>query len=84
MQVVSFMNMKGGVAKTTLAVNVAYALAFEHHKKVLLVDGAPQFNATTYLVDDKKYLAHLSDAKKGTLKEVFLPKKAGPINTPPI
>ena len=81
MQVVAFMNMKGGVAKTTLAVNIAYALAFEHYKKVLLVDGDPQFNATTYLVDDAKYLAHLNDPKKGTLREVFLPKKAGPIST---
>ena len=81
MQVVSFMNMKGGVAKTTLAVNIAYAIALEHHKKVLLVDGDPQFNATTYLLEDKAYLAHLNDAKKGTLRDVFLPKKAGPVNT---
>jgi chromosome partitioning protein len=81
LQIISFMNMKGGVAKTTLAVNVAYAIAFEHHKKVLLVDGDPQFNATTYLLEDKAYLAHLSDPKKGTLRDVFLPKKPGPVNT---
>ena len=30
MQVVSFMNMKGGVGKTTLAVNIGYALAHQH------------------------------------------------------
>jgi chromosome partitioning protein len=81
MQIVSFMNMKGGVAKTTLAVNIAYAIAFQHHKKVLLVDCDPQFNATTYLLEDKVYLAHLNDPKKGTLRDVFVPKKAGPINT---
>ncbi|MBR0757478.1 ParA family protein [Bradyrhizobium jicamae] len=81
MQIVSFMNMKGGVAKTTLAVNIAYALGFEHHKKVLLVDGDPQFNATTYLLEDKVYLAHLNDPKKGTLRDIFIPKKPGPINT---
>jgi chromosome partitioning protein len=81
MQIVSFMNMKGGVAKTTLAVNVAYALAFEHHKQVLLVDGDPQFNASTYLVQDKAYLTHLNDPTKGTLKDIFMPKKSGPINT---
>ncbi len=38
-QVVSFINMKGGVGKTTLAVNVAYALAYQHHKRVLLWGG---------------------------------------------
>jgi chromosome partitioning protein len=49
-QVVSFINMKGGVGKTTLVVNVAYALAHFHGKKVLLVDMDPQFNASTYLI----------------------------------
>ena len=36
-QVISFINMKGGVGKTTLAVNVAYGLAYAHAKKVLLL-----------------------------------------------
>lgn len=56
MQVISFMNMKGGVGKTTLAVNIAYALVVFHHKRVLVIDCDPQFNATQYLVDDVKYL----------------------------
>src|SRR5215204_5309312 len=81
MQVISFMNMKGGVGKTTVAVNVAYALAFEHHKQVLIVDGDPQFNASTYLLPDKTYLAHLNDPKKGTLRDIFVPKRAGPVST---
>ena len=38
MIVISFVNMKGGVGKTTLAVNVADFLAKRHSKKVLLVD----------------------------------------------
>jgi Flp pilus assembly CpaE family ATPase len=45
-QVISFMNMKGGVGKTTLAVNVAYALAYQHGKKVLMVDGDARSRAT--------------------------------------
>jgi len=49
-QVISFINMKGGVGKTTLVVNVAYALAKIHKKKVLLIDVDPQFNASTYLM----------------------------------
>jgi chromosome partitioning protein len=38
-QVVSFINMKGGVGKATLALNVAYGLALLHRKQVLIVDG---------------------------------------------
>ena len=51
-QVVSFMNMKGGIGKTTLAVNITYALAHQHGKQVLVVDCDPQFNATQWLLSD--------------------------------
>lgn len=75
MQVVSFMNMKGGVGKTTLAVNVAYGLAYFHGKKVLVVDADPQFNATQCLVNEDDYLRHLDDETKGTLRDIFSPKR---------
>jgi chromosome partitioning protein len=81
MQVVSFMNMKGGVGKTTLAVNVAYALAYQHGKQVLIVDGDPQFNATQCLIGDDDYLKHIGDSKKGTIKDIFIPRRSTPVNT---
>jgi chromosome partitioning protein len=81
MQTISFMNMKGGVGKTTIAVNVAYALAEVHKKKVLLVDCDPQFNATQYLVTDQAYLKHIQDPTKGTLKDIFIPKTSTPVST---
>jgi chromosome partitioning protein len=81
MQVISFMNMKGGVGKTTLAVNVSYALAYFHKKNVLIVDGDPQFNATQYLMSTKDYMHHLGDANKGTLKDIFVPHRPGSVNT---
>lgn len=45
-QVVAFMNMKGGVCKTTLCVNIANTLAERYGKKILLIDMDPQYNAT--------------------------------------
>ena len=55
MKIVSFVNMKGGVGKTTLAVNIADFLANRHSKKVLLVDVDPQFNATQCLLKGDDY-----------------------------
>ncbi|HEX7407777.1 MAG TPA: AAA family ATPase [Candidatus Binatia bacterium] len=80
-QVISFINMKGGVGKTTLAVNIAYGLAQFHGKNVLIVDTDPQFNATQYLLEGEAYLAHTKDKKKGTLLDIFVPRRPGSVNT---
>lgn len=45
---ISFLNQKGGVGKTTLAVSVADALAREHRQRVLLIDADPQGSAITW------------------------------------
>src|ERR1039458_3927444 len=47
---IAIFNHKGGVGKTTLTVNIAYALT-HLKKRVLLVDSDPQCNLTSYLVD---------------------------------
>lgn len=47
-KVISFLNMKGGVGKTTLTINIGEKLA--EKSKVLVIDMDPQFNATQSLL----------------------------------
>ena len=68
---ISIINMKGGVGKTTLTVNLAYALAKKLHKNILLIDMDPQFNATQYLVPQKDYLDYISDKSNKTILNIF-------------
>lgn len=49
-KVISFINMKGGVGKTTLTINIANYLANKENKKILIIDLDPQFNATQALL----------------------------------
>jgi len=63
MNIFCITNNKGGVAKTTSAVNLAYALANKDYK-ILIVDTDPQCNSTYSL------LGNLDQAK--TLFEVLL------------
>jgi chromosome partitioning protein len=65
--VISVTNQKGGVGKTTTAVNIAYYLAKKGHR-TLLVDFDPQGNATSGLGIDKQSL-------EATMTEVILETK---------
>jgi len=75
--VIAVTNQKGGVGKTTSAVNIAYYLA-KAGKKTLLVDFDPQGNATSGLGVDKQALeATMTDVvlESKLLVDVILPTK---------
>lgn len=49
MKVVSFLNFKGGIGKTTTVLNVGVLLARDYKKRVLLIDYDAQGNLSTWL-----------------------------------
>ena len=75
--VISFINLKGGVGKTTCCANVAGELAREN-RKVLVIDADPQANLSTLLMGPKRYHDKFpsnnrtEDAYKDTIYQIFL------------
>src|SRR5271154_165280 len=67
--VISFINLKGGVAKTTTSVAVAEILAKDFRKHVLFIDLDPQTNATINLIKEEEWQKRDNDGR--TLVQLF-------------
>ena len=67
--VISTINLKGGVGKTTVTVALAEILAGDHHKRVLVIDLDPQTNASVALLGEDRW-ADLNE-KGHTLHTLF-------------
>ncbi|MFL0473462.1 ParA family protein [Priestia sp. 179-F W1.4 NHS] len=68
-KVISILNMKGGVGKSTVTINLAHTLSSLHNKKVLVVDFDPQANASGGLVNYEKYADHRKT--KRVISDIF-------------
>ena len=67
--VVSLINMKGGVGKTTLAAQLAHAAANDS-LRTLAVDLDPQSNLNHSIMGPRDYVKHLQDGRP-TVAQVF-------------
>jgi chromosome partitioning protein len=68
--VISLINLKGGVGKTTTCLALADILAYEYKYKVLVIDLDPQTNVTVSLIHQDEW--EKRDKNGLTLKQLFL------------
>ncbi len=84
--VIAIANQKGGVGKTTTAINLAGALA-EQGRRVLAVDMDPQANLTVGLGINlgqvEHSIAHVLDDEHVTLESIILPSPTERIDVAP-
>lgn len=73
MRVISVINLKGGVGKTTTVVNMAYELAEQHGYKVLILDNDKQGNIS------RLFKAHDGDEEECAMSKVFSGKSGAEV-----
>lgn len=73
--VISLINLKGGVGKTTTCLALADILTYEYEYKVLVIDIDPQTNVTVSLIHQDEWKKR--DKNGQTLKQLFLDAQFG-------
>lgn len=73
--VVSLINLKGGVGKTTTTVQLAECLVSEYGKKVLVIDLDPQTNSTIALIEQERW--EVLNTHGQTINQLFLDELDG-------
>jgi chromosome partitioning protein len=68
-KVISFINYKGGVGKTTSTYHIGCSLAGHHEKRVLLIDIDPQTNLTFLCTSIEKWQEFKK--KPGTIAHIY-------------
>jgi chromosome partitioning protein len=68
-QIVTIINFKGGVGKTSCSVEIATSLAKHHGRRTLLVDLDPQASATFYVMEQVRWMQWRQ--MRGTTYELF-------------
>lgn len=68
-KVISFINYKGGVGKTTTTYHIGCALASYHNKRVLLIDTDPQANLTFLCAIPEQW--EIFKKNYGTISKMF-------------
>ena len=74
MVTISIINLKGGVAKTLTAVNMAHILASVHNRRVLLVDNDKQGNASKMFglhSYEEKSVADIMTEKRPNMQDII-------------
>ncbi len=75
-EVISVLNMKGGVGKTTVSAHVMRVLYHQMKKKILLLDLDPQFNLTQCLMTRSQY-DKIKEANKTIFNAMEPPSEVG-------
>ena len=77
MKAISIFNNKGGVGKTTVLCNLAAYFQICLGKKVLVIDGDPQCNTTTYVLDEEQFMNVYYEPTEFTIADVIPPLEDG-------
>lgn len=73
-KVISFINFKGGVGKTTTTYHIGCALSHFHDRRVLLIDIDPQTNLTFFCAIEDRWKQQKNQGTSASLYRITFPQ----------